>query len=232
MSMPADKMVGDLRDAVDKHANQCHSKFIDATTERCATLLIWLAYLRSSISKNTADRLLDAIQATVVEVAACLSLGLVRPAIFSIRVQLELLLAWIYFNDHPVEWTYNEKTNEDYPMRARLTKYLSDYNGRFLDRYKLLVEQRTRKYEDPYSLLSIHVHSITAASTPTIGPLASVVNSIETCDECIELQTEVAEYLTDTLAAWYADRWHDFPSEIKDSIRGRLTAPQLKKFCS
>jgi hypothetical protein len=52
-------------------------------------------------------------------------LGFGRPALFSMRAQFELVLAWIYFNDHPVEWRQFETQGEDFPLRAALIKYIN-----------------------------------------------------------------------------------------------------------
>jgi hypothetical protein len=155
----------------------------------------------------------------------------VRPAIFSIRSQLELVLAWIYFNDHPVEWRNFEKTGKEFPMRGVLVKYFHANSDRFTDRLKILAKVRKRKDEDPYSLLSIYVHSVTAGAAPLVGQLSTVVQSATRCDECVKLQEEVSEYLTDVLSAWYANRWMDFPPALKAGLQKRLSPALLKEFC-
>ena len=188
--------------------------------------------MRSSVSGKAADRLLDATQATCIEVAGCLSIGFVRPAVFSIRLQLEFLLAWIYFNDHPIEWQHSEKNLDDYPLRAVNLKYLRSFGSRFSERFTLLSKCKKRHDDDPYGLLSVHAHGISAAAAPSIGELSTLVLTKKRCDECVELQSDVAEYLTDVLAAWYADRWHDFPADIKDHLKSRLTPGTLKAFCA
>jgi chromosome partitioning protein len=173
-----------------------------------------------------------AVQATAIECAGCISLGLVRPAIFSIRSQLELLLAWIYFNDHEMEWLHVENFHEDYPMRASNLKYMRAYNVKFADRFALLAKSKNRKNEDPYGLLSTHVHGTSAAAAPAVKALSSLVQGDSACEDCIKLQGEIAEYLTDILSAWYADKWHDFPDKIKTSLQKRLQGNSLSKFCA
>src|SRR5262249_30115049 len=204
-------------------------EYLDKCTGVTGKLLIWLAYLRSSISRQVADRLLDAAQGAAIEVAGCISHGLVRPAIFSIRAQLELLLAWIYFNDHAVEWQHFERTMRDFPTRADVLKYMRSQSDRFYDRLKLLHKTMKRKNEDPYSILSVHVHSISAVGAPSISDLSSIVQEKEICDQCVDLQKDVAEFLTDVLAAWYADHWHDFPEDIKSALSARMTVKELKE---
>src|ERR1700676_2613843 len=101
MTGSSEDRVEELRLAINDHFAKHKANYLNNCIDATKLLLIWLGYLRSSVSRNVADRLLDATQATCIEVAGCLSNGFVRPAIFSIRSQLELLLAWVYFNDHP-----------------------------------------------------------------------------------------------------------------------------------
>jgi hypothetical protein len=231
MPSASEERVEKLKLAINNHLDTQKAIYLDSCIIATKLLLSWLGYLRSSVSRKVADRLLDATQATCIEVAGCLSIGFVRPAIFSIRSQLEMLLGWIYFNDHPVEWQSAERTLDDYPMRGVNLKYMRSYGAHFSERFALLSKSKTRRNDDPYGLLSVHVHSTTAAAAPSIGELSSLVQSKARCDECVELQKDVAEYLTDILAAWYADRWHDFPADIKAHLQARLTPNLLKEFC-
>lgn len=231
MSPSSHQRAEELLAAINKHCSAHKGAYLDKCCDALALLLVWFAYLRSTFSRQVADRLLDAAQATAIEVAGCISTGLVRPAVFSIRAQLELTLAWMYYNDHPVEWQFFEATGKDYPMRAVIVRYLQSTSARFADRFKLLQKTKKRKDDDPYALLSVHVHSIAAKGGPVIGSLSSIVQSAKNCDECIELQKQVAEYLTDTLGAWYADRWHDLPADIRTHLSGRLNQKDLKDFC-
>jgi hypothetical protein len=232
MAASSESRVEELIAAINVHFATHKAAYLENCVNATKLLLTWIGYLRSSVSREVADRLLDAIQATCIEVAGCLSIGFVRPAVFSIRSQLELLLAWVYFNDHPVEWQYAQINLDEYPMRAENLKYMRSHSDRFLERFALLLKCKKRREDDPYGLLSVHVHSVSAAAAPSIGELRTLVQDKKRCDECVELQKEVAEYLTDVLAAWYADHWHDFPVDIKDHLAARLTPSPLKQFCA
>jgi len=232
MSAADDQMVNDLLVAVTLHASSHKGAYLEQVTAATHTFRIWLSFLRATISTHIADAMLDATQATIIEIAGCLSLGLVRPAIFSIRTQIELLLAWVYFNDHPVEWRHIQGHLRDYPMRARLLQYMNNNNERFQPRFQMLLRKRTRRTEDPYGLLSVHVHSSSTFASPQVVPLPALIGGATACSECIEMQVEVGEYLNDTMGAWYADRWVDFPPEVRAAVQARLSAPELKEFCS
>lgn len=219
-----------LRSAVTTHSEEHGATIVGETVDACSILLLWLDYLQSSVSGGSADEFLDGTQGAIQETAGCLSLGLVRPAIFSIRAEVDLLLAWIYFNDHPVEWAFSKATHENYPLRAEVLKYLRNYNQNFNDRFQLLAKHKTRSTEDPYGLLSVHVHGSTTMAMPATGNLETLVKPEDACKECVQLQAEVSEYLTDVLAAWYADRWADFPPDIMKAIESRLNKKEKKEF--
>jgi hypothetical protein len=226
-----EQQVADLVAAVSSHAAKCKAKFLTETIQTTRLLLVWVDYLRSTVSRGFADRLLDATQGAIIEAAGCLSLGLVRSAVFSIRAQMELLLAWIYYNDHPVEWAHFDKTGKDYLLRAALLSYIRNNNEQFGDRFRILAKKRERKIEDPYGVLSVHVHSISPFLGPTVGPLTHLVRSEATCEEAIVLLGEVAEYVTDAFACWYVARWHDFPADVIADLTKRMTKKELKEFC-
>ena len=221
-----------LRDAVRQHSESHATDLVAATAGASSLLLAWVGYLRAAEPTASATRILDAVQGSIVEIAGCLSLGLVRPAVFSIRTELELLLAWLYFKDHPVEWRQAKETGRGFPLRSSTLRYLNNFGHNFRERFSLLSSSRARQSEDPYELLSIHVHSLTVSAMPGTGDLKAIVKDEDSCKECVRLQQEVVEYLSDTLAAWYAASWADLPSGVRDDIAARLSPPQLKEFCS
>jgi hypothetical protein len=200
MPVDADQQVSNLRLAVTNHANQNKARYLNETTTKGRLVLVWMSYLRLSVSRRWADRLLDAAQGALIEAAGCLSLGLARSAVFSIRAHMELLMAWIYYNDHPVEWAKFEKSGRDYLLHSAILSYLRHNDEKFQERFRLLIKYKARTTEDPYGVLSIHVHSVSASSGPAIAPLSSLVQGAPICDEVISLLEEVSEYITDLLS--------------------------------
>ena len=103
-----------------------------ASHERATRLtLAWLGYLRNAQRSGAANELLDGFHGALIESAGCLAIGLVRPALFSMRAQVDILLAWLYFKDHRVEWEYVELTGEKYHLVSEVLKYLKIYDRRF-----------------------------------------------------------------------------------------------------
>lgn len=200
--------------------------------ERATELTIaWLGYLRNSQATGTADELLDGFHASLIETAGCLAMGLVRPAVFGIRTQVDLLIAWLFFKDHFVEWEHLESTGERYRLVSEVLKYLKTYKRRFRERFDLLRAERTRGKADPYHLLSAHVHCQNSATVPPLVEIPQLVQVRDRCLECVELQSEISEYLSDVLASCFAAQWLDLPEPVTDSIKLRLKSSKLKVFC-
>ena len=199
---------------------------------RSQLLVSWLEYLRASADTKHATVLLGGVRSAVLEVAACLCVGYVRPAIVSLRAQIDMLLAWLYFKDHPIEWQNVETTGDGYKLKKELLRYLADNIPRFVDRFALLQKLKTRKLDDPYRVLSAHVHSQSTLTIPKTYSVEKVVSTEALCIECTELQAECSEFLNDVLLSCYADKWASLPNDITSAARARMSPAQEKVFFS
>ncbi|MNQ68092.1 hypothetical protein D3C85_826370 [compost metagenome] len=206
--------------------------YLKGVSQSASTHVVWLHHIKANLSTGVADRLIDSSISSLKEVGGCLSLGLVRPALFAMRTELELALSWVFFNDHPVEWSHIEKYPEDYPLRATNIKYMKAYNSRYDSRMSLLEKAKIRPVSDPYGLLSAYVHGTSAHAAPATSDLCDIVMSKNSLDDCVKLQASVSEYISDVFASWFADTWHDWPEEAKANVSGRLSDAQLKAFCT
>src|SRR3989442_13118197 len=101
--------------------------------------------------------MLDASASAAREAIACLALGLLRPWLASLRSQIDMLLAWLYFKDHPVEWQRVQDTGEGFKLKSDILKYLSETVEKYKTRFGLLRDCTTRTVEDPFRLLSAHM---------------------------------------------------------------------------
>lgn len=138
------------------------------------------------------------------------------------------MLAWMFFNDHIVEWRYARDTGDKYPLYSQTWRYLSSYGRGFERRFDLLAKARSRRIKEPYSLLSIHVHSLTIPALPGAANIQSVVSDVARCEECVSLQADVGEFLSDVLLAWFAGRWADLPRVIMDCTKERLGSDNMQ----
>ena len=224
------KNVADLVAAASEHGAGVGFDRCRGVRDEAQVLLDWLNYLRQSETTKVADALLDGVQGAVVETVGCLALGLVRPALSSLRAQIDMTLAWLYFKDHKVEWNHLRDSGKGFQTKAQVLSYLGDHWPRFKTRYQLLAQQRTRKEEDPYRLLSAHIHGQTDFTTPKVGPLVRLVANAKLSEECVGLQHDVAEYIGDILLALYGDSWASLPERVADGLSKRLNGKQRTAF--
>ena len=220
-----------LEKVVASHIKNDASQILMSHDQATQLAIAWLDYLRNSQATGTADELLDGFHASLIEAAGCLAMGLVRPAVFAMRTQVDILVAWLFFKDHPVEWEHVESTGKRYRLVSEVLKYLRTYNIRFQDRLALLRAKRTQGQEDPYHLLSAHVHSQNSATIPPLVKIQQLVQGKPRCLECVELQLEISEYLSDVLASCFATQWADLPESVTNSIKRRLEPEKLKILC-
>lgn len=226
-------MHDDQVDRLGKSAKEFSNNYGAALTrqvEECSSLvLLWLDYLNLYQRTGTADELLDAFASAIRETSACLALGLVRPALFSMRTQIDLILSWIYFKDHPMEWRQVNNTGDGFKMKKELLDYLANYYDGFGSRYGILKQTSTRTAEDMYRLLSAHIHGQSNPVLPVTDNLSDVVRNEAICKETVLATGDLAEYISDILYATYAAECHAISKKIIDSIDSRFASDKQKK---
>lgn len=187
-------------------------------------LLEWLNYVNISQRTGVANTLLDGASSSVREAAACLALGLVRPAMFALRTQIDLILAWLYFKDHPMEWQLVNERGEGFKLKREILDYLGEHYKGFAARFAVLKEVAQRSTDDPYRLLSAHIHAQSNPVLPIADDLADVVYDEAFCTECTVLAREACEFMNDLLVSVYASKWTALPDVVKKSIDVRLAS--------
>lgn len=187
-----------------------------------SALLDWLNYLVASEMTGHCDDFLNGLRASLVETISCGAAGLVRPAIFVMRAQIDIIFSWLYFKDHPVEWARVERTGEGFMLKRECLEYLRQNVRSFDARFAKLAETRTRKEPDPYKILSAHVHAQGLSVLPAHAKLDSIVGSLKRSREIAESQKEVTEYIGDILLSCYGSKWTALPDKISKAARTRL----------
>jgi len=225
-----ENQISKLKKALNGHIDSHGASLCQDVDMASRQLLKWLYFLRESESTGTADILLDGTQSVIIEAAACLSMGLVRPALLSFRAQADMLLAWLYFRTHPIEWNLVETTGEGYKLKAELIRYLEDFVPDFKKRFGLLRQSKSRREDDPYRFISGYIHSQSSNCVPTIEDLKAVVGTKKICIECLQFQLEVTKYLSDILFSVFADKWASLPDCVVEDAKHRLTSTQIQDF--
>ncbi|MFQ6309533.1 hypothetical protein [Lysobacter capsici] len=216
-----------LAEKVAGHFVENGDVYIKAIDEETRLLRLWLHYISSYEKTGSGDVLIDGVSAAIREVAACLAAGFARVALGSIRVQIDLILSWLYFKDHPVEWARLEMHGDGFMQKSEIMKYLNDkFSATFGARFAVLKQTRRRTVEDPFSLLSAHLHKQASNSIVSIDSCAEVVCDKSTCDEVVVLQSSAGEFINDVLLVCYSHQWAALPAEIITAARLRLSKPQ------
>lgn len=223
------KQTADLRQATNDFSIASGASISNAVEANSTLLIHWLSYLNAFHRTGVADSLLDAVGSSIREVAGALSLGLVRQALFSLRGQVDLMLAWLYFKDHAVEWSHVNETADGFKLKKELLQYLDQHVPRFAHRMGILREIAVRKEVDPYRLLSAHIHAQSDPVLPDVLELKDLVRSEAVCSECAQVAFEVAEYLNDILFSVYLPNWASLPPTVRSGLDSRFQSGQQRK---
>lgn len=201
--------------------------------DKAANLLLeWLKHLANGYATRDASPLLAAAISAAREAAGCLSLGLVRPAIFAMRSQYDLVFAWLYLHTHPMEWQRARNTGDGYPLRGEVYKYIKGVMPGALERLEVLEKRRTPAYDDPYDILSIHVHCKTELALPAVPAIKDIVSTKATVAEAITLQRQISGHLSDVLLAYFIKDWPGLPLAVRKDAEARLQPAVLTKLRS
>lgn len=227
------KQTSELLDCASK-LSSAHGSNLSQSIESHSDLLVqWLQHLTTYELTGTADHLLEATGSAIRETAACLSLGLVRPTLFSLRGEIDLLLSWLYFKNHQVEWDLVNDSGEGFKLKKEIFLYLEAHHTKFKSRLSLLTTIATRKVVDPYRLLSAHIHSQSTLVLPKVINLKDMVRPFNECTDCSTVAFEVSEYLNDVLLSIYCHQFKALPPTIQQALMKRFTSnDQQKQFFS
>ncbi len=219
----------DLRQATQDFSAAFGASISRETEANSALFIHWLSYLNSYHRTGVADSLLDAIGSSIREAVGALSLGLVRQALFSLRGQVDLMFAWLYFKDHAIEWNHVNETAEGFKLKGEVLEYLGDHVTGFKRRMGTLREISTRKKPDPYRLLSAHIHAQSDFVLPIVVELKDLVRPEPVCMECTQVAFEVAEFLNDVLLAVYLPSWSSLPTAVQVALNTRFKSDEQRK---
>jgi hypothetical protein len=206
-----------------------HGTEVAASMDASSNLVLhWLPYLERH-KTGVADELLGGATSSLMEATACATLGLVRPALFAMRTEVDLILTWLFFKDHRVEWENVNATGDGFKLKKEMFEYFTRYVAGFGERYGLLKQIARRTETDTYRFLSAHIHSQSATTLPEARLLEDVVRDRQTCDELAEIATAVDEYVSDILIAIYIRDWAHLPPLLVETINRRFVTEQQKR---
>ncbi len=213
----------ELRNSISTRITSDGASIATKLFDESEMILAWIGFLVQSEVTGKCDDFLDGLRASILETIACGSIGFIRPAIFALRAQIDIVHSWLYFKDHPVEWTTVLNTGEGFMLKRDVKEYLSKHIAGYDQKFSVLLKRISRREADPYKLLSAHVHAQGASVLPQHGAFAQVVGHISKAQELALLQGEVTEYLNDLLLSCFGHKWTSLPELVVISARDRLS---------
>lgn len=226
--MPAAKQLNELLECVQSFAKTQGVTILNGVDTQSILFLEWIPYLNNA-KTGVADELLDGAVSSLREVAACSALGLVRPALLAMRTEIDLILSWLYFKDHSIEWEFVNSTGDGFKLKKEILEYLAKYYTGFGSRTGTLKEIMTRKEVDPYRLLSAHIHSQSLKTLPLIDSLKGIVGEPAVAAELVMLSHEVDEYINDILFATFCLGWTQIPKNLLTALNARFKSKAQKQ---
>lgn len=191
-------------------------------------LLEWLDYFSSIYDEDIMKSLRLGIKSAIVESIACASIGMLRPCIVSMRLVIDLTLGWLFFKDHPIEWEYVNDTGKGFMLKSDVIAYLEKVCPAYKRRYGVLVQIKSRRSEEPYKVLSAHIHGQNEMLVPTCKTLNDIIDSLERIRECSSLAKDVSEYINDIFLSTGFWSWASLPKNILQTVEKRFKTREQK----
>lgn len=193
-------------------------------------ILSWVRYLRSVHLKREAIELLNGTESALIEACAYCCLGLGRAAIAAIRTQMDLLLCYTYFRDHPVEWKKLKRTGEGYRSFSEILKYHVEIDSNFSKRLEMVNQVIKPSAKELYNKMSAHIHAQSTFTIPTFDKMDDLVLSQAQIESVIDLQRKTSIALSALLLAIYGNNWADLPPEFYQPMRSDMSEKQASTF--
>ena len=185
---------------------------------------------RGLSASETALDLLNGTQAAALETVAYAYLGLGRAAITAIRLQIELLLGYTYFKDHPVEWDKVRRTGDGFVLFSAVENYHKEMDRTLAARLGMIDQKAPPNLRRIYRILSAHVHGQSPYTLPKAGPLESTVLGADLMTSIVEMQQQSMDALSCFLVAVYAGQWPQLPPKFVSRVSQALTPKQRRVF--
>jgi hypothetical protein len=222
-----------LREALDEiektvAATGCH---LGAECERnAAPILQWVHWYETARSGSCALELLSGCRAAVLETIAYVGFGLGRAAVTSIRTQIDTLLSFSFFRNHPAEWNQVTATGRGFRLRGDVVEYHKDIDKGFEGRLAQVEAASGKRLIDVYRKLSAHIHGQSTMALPKAMDIKTLVWDESQLQSVVEIQSDAALTLGNFLAAVHATEWQELPAQIVTEIKALIPESKRSSF--
>jgi hypothetical protein len=199
-----------------------------AVTKSCQELLLWIDYLKSLFPESHALELLEGVRASMLETVAYIGIGLGRGAIGAMRTQIDLMLGFTYFYDHPREWEMVKTAGKGFQLRSDIEKYHKTIRQKFASTIAMIEKSQGISLLEVYKILSAHIHAQSPLTIPKAGNFEDLVSSDAFLQSLVTMQEQVVLCLSNYLIAIFISDEISPPYEIERRIKQQLSPEQRK----
>ena len=201
---------------------------MEKATDACQEILSWSDFLKSLFPDCCASELLDGAKSAMLESVAYIGLGLNRAAIGAMRTQIDLLLGFTFFYNHPHEWDSVNKTGSGFQLRSDIDKYHKETRKNFASNISVIENSEGSSLLNIYRILSAHIHGQSPLTVPKAGKFVELISSESFLDSLIELQFKVSRCISNYLTAIFLSEGINPPLNIGTRVKEQLTPQQRK----
>lgn len=201
---------------------------MEKATKACKELLVWIDFLKGLFPNCCCPELLNGAKSAILESVAYIGLGLNRAAIGAIRIEIDLLLGYTFFYNHPQEWDLVNKTGDGFMLRFAIDKHHEKHRKNFTNNFRMIENSEGTTLTSLYRILSAHIHGQSPLTVPQAGKFTELIASDSFLESLIELQLKVSRSVSNYLAAVFLAEEINPPLDIEKRIKEQLTRPQRK----
>lgn len=202
----------------------------EACARAAQPVVTWIQWYRMHRPSRSGAELLDGARAAVLETIGYVNFGLGQAAISAIRTQVDLVLGYSFFREHPAEWRRVCETGEGFKLKSDVVKYHREIQSSFPAKLTIIEQASGLELDKYYSVLSAHIHGQNKHSTPRAQELKELVWTEKQIKQVVKLQDETANALSNFLLAVHALEWTELPPSIVSAAQKLLTPRQRPLF--
>lgn len=191
---------------------------------------LWISHFYECRKNDNAVELLNGTHSALLETSVFVLIGLGRPAIGSIRSQIDQLLAYSYFCEHPREWRKIISSGDGFMLRTDIMKYHKEMFHGFAERLGIVDAALKFSLQDMYRILSSHIHAQSPPTLPKNKKAKDLISTSEFLLSLIQLQKNVSLALSAYFVAVYGEDWQECPIEVVSDIKKFFTDKQRSSF--
>jgi len=196
-------------------------------TNAFETTMKWIQRDWQLYEANGARPLLTGAKVTLLEAATAWAIGSNRGAAASLRAAIENSIAWLYYKDHPIEFSSVKSRRSDLLLPKAVQSYFKANDAGFEASYAMLAKLKNRPSEYYYSDVSEYVHAHPSFVLP--GNINDLVITAPRDPSFLSIVKNTNEFITDNYTAFYRSSWGDFPESVQIYASGKLGV-SLTKF--